>query len=156
VKMKNGNKSESIRQAIESAVLAAPNQDEALARVLETLENQKIFRYQKSDTVNLLSTAGRVMTVLLDDNTMTQRALGIYLNLSSTMITRTIKTLMGVGLITRTKVNRQNVYEINYEAVLNHPDIQQFVTSLMVAYGEKTVTSISKRPSEKVVNDDLF
>lgn len=61
----------------------------------------------------------------MQDPSMTQRALAIYLGLSETMIEKTVKTLMEQGLITKTKLNRKNVYDFNKNLLVNHADIQR-------------------------------
>ena len=56
---------------------------------------------------------------------MTQRALAVYLGISETMVEKTIKTLTEQGLITKTKVNRKNVYSFNTNMMGKNPDIQR-------------------------------
>jgi biotin operon repressor len=56
---------------------------------------------------------------------MTQRAIAIYLGISETMVEKTIKTLTDKGLITKTKVNRKNIYQFNKNLLLNNADIQR-------------------------------
>ena len=71
-----------------------------------------------------------VLVVLIDDPNLTQRAISVYLDLSETMIDKTVKTLIASGFITKTKVNRQNVYKVNEEEVLKHPDIRKFYDAI--------------------------
>lgn len=106
--------------------------EEMIASILKTLDKQKVFRYHNEKVVGLLSTPGRVLCALMEDNTMTLRSLAVYLDMSETMIDKVVKSLVGSGLITKTKVNRQNVYAINYEAVLKHPDIQHLLGAINV------------------------
>lgn len=124
--MKSENKAEEVKRAIENALgnSEGKNPEETASLVLQALESHKIFRYHTEGVVGLSSSAGRVLTVLIDDPTMTQRAIAVYLDLSETMVDRTIKSLVAAGLITKTKVNRQNVYKVNRENVLNHIDIR--------------------------------
>ena len=56
---------------------------------------------------------------------MTQRALAVYLGISETMVEKTVKTLTEQGLITKTKVNRKNVYSFNTNVMGKNPDIQR-------------------------------
>ena len=130
--MKNDNKSEEVKRAIEDALSGATSgsAEEFTERVLQALDRKKVLRYHNEGVVNLLSTAGRVLVVLMEDPTMTQRAVAIYLGLSETMIDRTVKSLANAGLITKTKVNRQNVYQINKKLIENHPDIQRVISAI--------------------------
>jgi DNA-binding transcriptional regulator GbsR (MarR family) len=120
-------KSEDIKKAIEEAV-ANLGQDgsEAAEKILKTLDKQKILRYHQENEVSLLSTSGRVLVAIIEDPTMTIRAISVYLDLSETMIDKTVKSLISAGLITKTKVNRQNVYQLNKNLILEQPDIQHF------------------------------
>jgi len=104
--------------------------DELIFDILKTLDKQKVFRYHNKDVVNLLSTPGRVLCAIIEDNTMTLRALAVYLNMSETMIDKTVKSLVKSGLITKTKVNRQNVYKVHRELILKHPDIQHLLGAI--------------------------
>jgi predicted transcriptional regulator len=131
--MKNENKSEEVKRAIEIALsgVTSGSAEEFTERVLQALDRKKVLRYHNEGVINLLSTAGRVLVVLMEDPTMTQRAIAVYLGLSETMIDRTVKSLIAAGLITKTKVNRQNVYQINKNLVENHPDIQRVISVIL-------------------------
>jgi DNA-binding transcriptional regulator GbsR (MarR family) len=96
-----------------------------LERIMETLDKEKIIHYQSGDEISLFSTAGRILYTLILDPEMTQRALAVYLGLSETMIEKTLKTLIEQGLITKTKVNRKNVYTFDINLLINNPDIQR-------------------------------
>jgi DNA-binding MarR family transcriptional regulator len=105
--MKNENRAEEVKRAIQAALgggLSASNSEEdAVEAVLRALDKQKVFSYHKDDVLSLLSTAGRVLVVLSEDQNLTQRAISVYLDLSETMIDKTVKTLIAAGLITKTK-----------------------------------------------------
>ena len=130
--MKN-EKSNRVRDVL-GDVLAEMGQDEdkekAVQKILEALDDKKILRYHRDNEVALLSTAGRVLISLMSDPTMTIRALSVYLDLSETMIDKTVKQLIAHGLITKTKVNRQNVYRFNEKTIMAQPDIQQFLRAI--------------------------
>lgn len=130
--MKN-EKSNRVRDVL-GDVLSEIGQDEdkekAVQKILEALDDKKILRYHRDNEVALLSTAGRVLISLMSDPTMTIRALSVYLDLSETMIDKTVKQLIAHGLITKTKVNRQNVYRFNEKTIMAQPDIQQFLRAI--------------------------
>ena len=81
---------------------------------------------------------------------MTQRAIAVYLDLSETMIDKTVKTLIAAGLITKTKVNRQNIYKVNEEQVLKHPDIRKFLEAISTIGqpAKKNVVSLKEKEDE--------
>ena len=127
--MKN-QKSEEIKKVLEEVLASTGGDTAAVEKVLQALDDKKIFRYHKGEDISLLSTAGRVLVSLADDPTMTIRAISVYLDLSETMIDKTVKQLIAAGLITKTKVNRQNIYKVNEEEVLKHPDIRKFYDAI--------------------------
>jgi len=120
------SKTAEIKKALEQALSSSKNQADLVDVVMSTLDKQKLLRYHAEGEISLLSTAGRVLVALFEDPTMTQRALSVYLDLSETMIDKTIKSLISREIITKTKYNRQNIYRINIDQVKNHPDIQHF------------------------------
>ncbi len=106
--------------------------EDMIASILATLDKQKVFRYHNEDTINILSTPGRVLCALMEDNSMTLRSIAVYLNMSEGMIDKVIKLLIASGLITKTKVNRQNFYSIHFDSVMKHPDIQHLLGAINV------------------------
>jgi predicted transcriptional regulator len=146
--MKNQN-SEKIKKALELAIKEDPSGGpDALERILLTLDQQKIVRYHSDGDVNLLSTSGKVLVSLIEDPTMTIRAIATYLGLSETMVDKTVKSLMQSGLITKTKVNRQNVYKLNKKVINKQLDIRQFLRAIEQLNKEK--------PEEEIGNSDPF
>jgi biotin operon repressor len=116
------DKSAAVRKALEESLPV-----EMVDKVLRTLDRQKVFRYHNEGDINLVNTNGRVLIALLEDNTLTQRALSVYLGLSEAMIDKTIKTLINQGLVIKTKSQRQNIYKVDVEKLKNHPDIQHLI-----------------------------
>jgi predicted transcriptional regulator len=150
--MKNDNRAEEVKKAIQAAlgVNQSDLEGDAVEAVMRALDKQKVFRYHNDDVISLLSTAGRVLVVLSEDPKLTQRAISVYLDLSETMIDKTVKTLIASGLITKTKVNRQNIYKVNEEEVLKHPDIRKFSDAIS-ALGKltKKETSATKQKDDE-------
>lgn len=125
-------KVDDIKKALEEAIAQEGGNDATVEKVMQALDNKKIFRYQRDDEVNLLSTAGRVLVAIIEDPTMTVRAISVYLDLSETMIEKTVRQLIEAGLITKTKVNRQNVYRCNNKSIIEQRDIQNFFTAIQL------------------------
>ena len=139
MKADNKNKSVELKRALEDA-LGAGTSDDILNTIFATLDKQKLLRYHDEDQISLLSTAGRVLVSILEDPTMTQRAISIYLDLSETMIDRTIKSLVKNGVITKTKSNRKNIYVVNKESLKNNPDIRHFIGVIETLKGDSRKT----------------
>ena len=135
-------KIEKLKLALKQS-LGANASEEVIHSILNTLDKQKVFRYHNENVVSLLSTPGRVLCAIMEDNTMTLRAIAVYLDLSETMIDKTVKSLVESGLITKTKQNRQNIYKINHEVVIKHPDIQHLLGAINM-------------PKPRVGEDEIF
>lgn len=122
--MESENKALQVKKALGSISEMRGNQ-KLMDEVMQVLDNQRLLHYSSGEEISLFSTAGRVLYSLLEDPTMTLRSLSVYLNLSENMIEKTVKALLDEGLITKTKVNRQNIYNFNFELIKKHPDIRR-------------------------------
>lgn len=98
---------------------------ELIDQILQSLDENRIIHYSENGEVSVLSTPGRILFTLILDPYMTQRAIAVYLGISETMVEKTIKTLVNKGLVTKTKVNRKNVYRFNKDLLLKNADIQR-------------------------------
>ena len=99
-------------------------------QVFKSLDENRIIYYSEEGEVSLLSTSGKILFTLILDPFMTQRAIAVYLGISETMVEKTIKTLVDKGLVTKTKVNRKNVYRFNKDLLLKNADIQRLPSIL--------------------------
>lgn len=140
------NKASKFKKELESIL---DGDADLIDQIMRSLDKERIIHYQSNDEIALFSTAGRVLYCLMDDPTMTQRALAVYLGLSETMIEKTLKSLITEGLITKTKLNRKNVYTFDKNLIINHPDIQRIPSIL------KRINKMS-RPSHDVGDDAPF
>ena len=122
--MDNQNKALEVKKAL-NGIRGMQGNESIVEEVMRVLDRQKLLHYSTGDEVSLFSTAGRVLYSLMEDPTMTMRALAVYLNLSENMVEKTVKTLIDKGLIAKTKVNRQNTYKFDMELIKKHPDIQR-------------------------------
>jgi predicted transcriptional regulator len=64
-----------------------------------------------------------MLVTLIQEPTMTQRALSIYLGISEAAVQKTIKSLASTGLVAKTKVKGRNHYSVNVSQFLELPDI---------------------------------
>ncbi len=124
IRMESDNKTQRVKKALNSISEIRGNK-QIIEEVMQVLDSQKLLHYSSGEEISLFSTAGRVLYSLMEDPTMTIRALAVYLDLSENMIEKTVKNLTDEGLITKTKVNRQNIYNFNYNLIKNHPDIRR-------------------------------
>jgi ribosomal protein S25 len=98
---------------------------ELLKKIAKSLEDNRIISYSEPGELSLFSTTGRVLYTIMLEPTITQRALAVYLGISETMVEKTMKTLAEQGVITKTKVNRKNVYTFDINLIAKNPDIQR-------------------------------
>jgi predicted transcriptional regulator len=145
----------SIKSALAEALSTIPegSSEEVLEKVLTTLDQQKLLRYHNDDSVNLFSTAGKVLIAIMEDPTMTIRAISVYLDISETMVDKSVRSLIDDGLISKTKIQRRNVYKVDVDAIKKHQDIQHIYEALRFVYGSgEKIISHTKENNE----DDIF
>ena len=148
-KEKNEDVKKAIQKAVESfdmSLLQGGNSEDATEAILKTLDKQKIFRYHQDDEISLLSTPGRVLVTIIADPSMTIRAISVYLDLSETIIDKTLKTLVAGGLITKTKLQRQNVYQINKNLIFKQQDIHHFISAIEKIKQQDRIESSENEP----------
>ena len=143
--------SSNLRLALAEAVDQSPD-SAAVEDLMRVLDRTKLFRYHNDESVSLMSTAGKVLAAIIEDPTLTQRAISVYLGCSETLVDKTVKNLVEAGLITKTKVNRKNVYRIDLNNIQNHSDIQH-LTGVLELLGKMTGSSIT---TSKRANEDPF
>lgn len=117
-----------LRKVLGRAIGADPSSTH-VDKVIHALDDVKLFRYHNNEKVNIMSTSGKVFAAICLDPTLTQRSLAIYLGCSEALVEKSIKALVDEGLITKTKYNRKNCYEVNAEAAKKHSDIQHFAVA---------------------------
>lgn len=146
-----------VRQALASAA-GVDLENPVVERLMQALDTTKLFRYHKDEPVSLLSTNGRVLMAIIEDPTMTQRAISVYLGCSETLVDKTVKALVDAGMITKTKVNRKNIYVVDFESVQKHSDIQHLgaVIDALRAKEAKKSVKITQRPPVQVGDDEPF
>ena len=98
-----------ITRAITQGSGGSKSPDEIAQDVLRALDRQKILRYSGGEELSLLSAAGRVLAVILEDNTYTCRAISVYLGVTETAIAKSIKLLLEAKLI---KKQKQSIWHL--------------------------------------------
>jgi DNA-binding transcriptional ArsR family regulator len=138
-----------LQEAINAALSEGGGVEKLLEGVMRTLDQQKMISYNPDGGVSLLSASGRVMVAIMEDSSITQRALAVYLGVTESNVQKSIKVLTDAGLIEKTKMNSRNVYKVNGEVVLSHPDIARFadgIRNVAVSYFSVSETSDDESP----------
>jgi len=139
----------SLRDALAEAAGVDAN-SKVVEDLMRALDKKKLFRYHKDNEINLLSTHGRVLVAIMQDPTLTQRAISVYLGCSETLVDKSVKLLADKGLITKTKLNRQNVYRLNSNLIDSHSDIRHFrdaISLLEKLLEAKNVGKVQQKPA---------
>ena len=119
-----------LKAAIESAGSSDP--DDLAEVVLQTLNEHKIIAYTPKDLLAILTPAGRVLVIVAENPNVTLREISVALGVSESNVGRSIGKLVSSNVITRTKVNGLNTYEVNSDGGNSHPDIARY--SAVAAY----------------------
>jgi ribosomal protein S25 len=122
---------------------------ELLDKIHKSLDKNRIVSYSDPGELSLFSTTGRILYTIILEPTITQRAMSVYLGISETMVEKTIKTLTEQGLITKTKVNRKNVYTFDINSIAKNADIQRIPEII-------TALSVMWKGSQKVDEESPF
>ena len=137
-----------LREALAEAV--GDNPDSRIVEdLMRALDKKKLFRYKNDDEINLLSTHGRVLMAIMQDPTMTQRAISVYLGCSETLVDKSVKALVENGIITKTKLKRQNLYRLSPVAIQNHSDIRHLRDAISLL---DSLVNKEKMPERKVIS----
>lgn len=120
-----------LRKILAEAINQSP-ESEDVEGLLQALDRAKLYRYHKDESVSLLTTAGKVLIAILEDPTLTQRAIAVYLGCSAALVDRHVQALVDAKLITKTKVGRSNVYRADVKNIKSHSDIHHLSTGLRI------------------------
>ena len=96
--------------------------------ILQTLGEQNIIQYGDNNVTSLLTPAGRVISLLIQNPCLTVRERSVLLGTTETNVSKAIAKLLDDSLIARTKVNGRNEYEIVAPLLENHSDIRGLFT----------------------------
>jgi len=86
-----------------------------------------------SGQLSILTAPARMLVTLIQEPTMTQRALSIYLGISEAAVQKTIKSLASAGLVAKTKIKGRNHYTVNISEFLELPDIVMLSRAIRIA-----------------------
>jgi PAS domain S-box-containing protein len=81
----------------------------------------------------LLSTHAHVLVAIAEDPDVRQRRLAERIGVTERTVQSVITDLVDNGYVTRTRVGRRNVYEVNPRQTFPHPALQQSMISSMLA-----------------------
>lgn len=116
--------------AINNAVKSGASANEIVETVMRTLDQQKMISYSSGNDIALLSPAGRVLVAIMEDPSITQRALSVYLGVTESNVQKSVRTLVNNGLVEKTKIKGRNVYSVSSKA-LSHPDVSRFYDGIL-------------------------
>lgn len=122
-----------LRRPLEQALASLSDNaslDDMVTEVLRTLDQQRMIHYAPSGSLGLLSTHGRVLVAVMEDPDITQRALSVYLGVSESNVQKSLKLLVEADVVTKTKTDGANTYQLNLTEGMKHPDIARFYDAI--------------------------
>lgn len=99
--------------------------------VLRTLSQQKMISYAPTGELSLLTTHGRTLVAIMEDPGITLRALAVYLGVSESNAQKSVKALLDMGLIAKTKVKTSVNYVFVPKIGFKHPDISRLFDGIV-------------------------
>ena len=115
-----------LNDVIARGVATGASNEEILEGIMRTLDQQKMIAYCSKEELSVLNPAGRVLVSIMEDPSITQRALAVYLGVTESSIQKSIKQLIDAGLLIKRKIKGRNKYIVNREKVSSHPDVSRF------------------------------
>ena len=115
-----------LNDVIARGVATGASNEEILEGIMRTLDQQKMIAYCSKEELSVLNPAGRVLVSIMEDPSITQRALAVYLGVTESSIQKSIKQLIDAGLLIKRKIKGRNKYIVNREKVSAHPDVSRF------------------------------
>lgn len=134
--MLDAKQSAKVRQAVADAIAKGGSEEEIANEVLTSLVRLKVALFDQHDPVPLFSSAGRVLTSIIRDPEATIRSIASRTSLGESSVARTISSLVNRGLVERSRVGSRNVYRIDQQRVLEHPDTVMFAESILGLVGD--------------------
>jgi predicted transcriptional regulator len=98
--------------------------------IMEVLEEMRVVSYRKRDTLPLLSVAGRTLVLITEHPDMTLREIATRMGVTESNVQRSVTALATTGLIKRERVGRSNQYSVNFEELIQHPDVWRPMVAL--------------------------
>lgn len=116
--------------------------------VLRTLSQQKMIAYAPAGEISLLTTHGRALVAIIEDPGITLRALAVYLGISESNAQKSVKALLDMGLIAKTKVKTSVNYVFVQKTGFEHPDISRFFDGIAGEVRKLSAKVIDIQPFE--------
>lgn len=103
--------------------------EELAKEIINIVASASNISYGKNHEINLLTAPARVLITIIEQPTITTRALAIYMGISEAAIVKSLKLLLDNNLVAKTKVNGKNNYTVVKESFKKHSDITHFLTA---------------------------
>jgi len=113
-------------------ILASETEDaERLTKeVMEVLEQARVVSFRRKETLPLLSVTGRTLVLIIEHPDMTLREIATRMGVTESNVQRSVTALASCNLVFRERVGRTNHYSVNFEELVQHPDIWRLLVAL--------------------------
>lgn len=125
-----GQRSHVVANAISRVMERRGLGDDITEEVMQALDDIHLVSYQRKGVLPLLSVSGRVLVMVMEYPDMTMRDIAVRLGTVESNVSRSVTQLSKAGLISRTRVGRNNHYRINADVVIGHPDIWRLLSAV--------------------------
>lgn len=116
-----------IEKEIKNTLKNNPQKEDVAKEILKALGRNKIIQYEENPSINLLGAQGRILAVIIENNTLTSRRLATYLGITEPAVAKSLKILVEAGLIKKQKINQRYVYLPIVNNILGHRDVVPFL-----------------------------
>lgn len=123
--------SRNIRDAIHASIAESESTEEATSAVMGVLSHMRVAVFDQTDSLPLLSSTGRVLAMIIEYPEITISDMAIRIGVGESSVQRSVSNLVRRGLVKRTRVLRQNHYEVNRDTLLEHPDVRRFAMAVL-------------------------
>ena len=116
-----------IEKEIKNTLKNNPQKEDVAKEILKALGRNKIIQYEENPSINLLGAQGRILAVIIENNTLTSRRLATYLGITEPAVAKSLKILVKAELIKKQKINQRYVYLPIVNNILGHRDVIPFL-----------------------------
>lgn len=114
--------------------------EELAIKIVNAVSNTSGTSYSNNHEISLLTAPARVLITIINQPTITVRALAIYMGISEAAIGKSLKLLLDNNLIAKTKVKGKNNYKVVKESFEKHSDIIHFMAAAVKSEAMRQLT----------------
>ena len=119
-----------VKKMVADAIAGADTLEAATDYVMELLDELRLVSYSKRDRIALMTQAGKVFVLLIENPSSSQREIAVRLGIHEQGAQRLVSKLLEDGLLERQKHGNGFLYTPIYENAWKHPDVWRFALAI--------------------------